>query len=387
MLTLVAHLAFMQPIPSGLYLWIVQNVAQFWGGVHLFFVISGFVIARGFLDDFSTQSAPSPADFRVAWKRFYVRRFFRIVPTSMTWIAIVVTFAITYNAFGSFGTLPSVFTQAAAAALFIYNALVPWIAGAALGVYWSLALEEQFYLLFPLVARRRRQVIYRVMVGIILVLFFVHRPANQNLILVSFPVDALAWGVLIAMAQKDRLLARFEPTFLNHPTVRLANFALTLVVITVIGPVLLRDVFFGTAVLELGAAWLIFCASFGKGYVLPPSPLRPATRLIGQASYSLYLCHIPAYLVARETLLRFGMESDALTIHLASLTIALVVLCLFAAASFRFVEKPTRKLGKSLGAARLEQEHHARSASTTVDVAEVASGPPQPEKPKKSTSY
>src|SRR5262249_44154101 len=101
-LTLLAHLAFMQATPSRIYLYVINNVAQFWGGVHLFFIVSGYVISRSFMHHFEPGYAPTREDFIQQWIKFYIRRFFRIVPTALTWIAVTLCFSLVFNRNGSF---------------------------------------------------------------------------------------------------------------------------------------------------------------------------------------------------------------------------------------------------------------------------------------------
>ena len=344
-LTLIAHLAFMQPTISSIYLYIINHIAQFWGGVHLFFVISGYVISRSFMDKFSKKYTPEKLNYLVECKKFYLRRFFRIIPTAMFWILFTLVVAINFNTHESFGTNKSIYIQAAAAATFVYNALTPWIAGSAYGIYWSLSFEEQFYLLFPIFSRKAERFKLIFLIAIIFIFSYIHRPANQNLIMVSFPLDAICWGVLIALVQKNKWVERFEPSFLSKIQFSFLNIVGALSVI-ILSPILLRNYVFGTSVLELSAAWLVFCASYNKGYIYSVGIIGSLFRKLGRVSFSLYCAHMPAYLITREIIISMGNNYYPSIQNWIALGISLTICFFFSTLSYTFIEKPTRLFGR-----------------------------------------
>lgn len=130
------------PIPRG----VVAVALQGYTGVDLFFVLSGFLIG-GILVD----SRKSPRYF----KAFYIRRFFRIVPLYWAIVAfslVVITGAIPYYSesnthsdvpWYAFLSFTQNFWEATGRL-----AIVPFM-----GVTWSLAVEEQFYLTMPWLIR------------------------------------------------------------------------------------------------------------------------------------------------------------------------------------------------------------------------------------------
>lgn len=126
--------------PSGLW----QVVRLGWSGVNMFFVLSGFLITGILLD-----SRDSPQYFR----NFYARRALRIFPlyfafmTALT-LALMVAPGVRYT----FGTASLLWTWLYATN--ISMALYGWMGPATLIPFWSLAVEEHFYLVWPLLIAR-----------------------------------------------------------------------------------------------------------------------------------------------------------------------------------------------------------------------------------------
>ncbi len=102
-------------------------------GVMLFFAISGFLISTRLLSEAETQGA-------VSLRSFYVRRIFRILPTAYGYLAVIAVLATA-------GIVTVTRLDFAAAALFFSNYVSPdsWFTGH----FWSLAIEEHFYLFWP----------------------------------------------------------------------------------------------------------------------------------------------------------------------------------------------------------------------------------------------
>jgi len=122
-----------------------------WTGVDLFFVLSGFLIGGILMD-----ARLSPSYF----KTFYVRRFFRIIPIYYLWIVCyigLVAFARPFlSSLSPLGRAASADFSVYAHFAFLQNVGIVHLKGLA-GVWlnpaWSLAVEEQFYLVAPLVIR------------------------------------------------------------------------------------------------------------------------------------------------------------------------------------------------------------------------------------------
>lgn len=131
-----------------------------WMGVDLFFVLSGFLISGILLD---TKETPN------YFKNFYARRVLRIWPLYYCLLALM--FVVLPRVSAAQGV--TIFAKSSpwwAYPLFMQNFLLPLSTDAAgpLGVTWSLAIEEQFYLVWPIVVRflSKRQVAILAITGI-----------------------------------------------------------------------------------------------------------------------------------------------------------------------------------------------------------------------------
>jgi peptidoglycan/LPS O-acetylase OafA/YrhL len=104
-----------------------------WLGVNLFFVLSGFLITGILLD---TKGSPS------YYRQFYLRRVLRILPA---YLAVIVALDLIRYLQGP---------QTVAALFFVANYMSILRIPGGYGPFWSLSVEEQFYLLWPAVVSR-----------------------------------------------------------------------------------------------------------------------------------------------------------------------------------------------------------------------------------------
>ena len=122
-------------------------------GVDLFFVISGYVVTLSLVRMLPALEAE--ASFVAAFDRarpvlqaFYVRRFFRSLPAAL---AVMLLHRLLAGALpDTFGSVPSWWNEAVAFFGGVYNYARVFHNDWSLGVYWSLAVEEHFYLVLPM---------------------------------------------------------------------------------------------------------------------------------------------------------------------------------------------------------------------------------------------
>jgi peptidoglycan/LPS O-acetylase OafA/YrhL len=244
-------------------------------GVSVFFVISGYLITTLLLREQARNGHISP-------KGFYVRRFFRIVPAYLVFLATVALLKLG-------GVLTVEWRHFAAALLYVTNYLpVSW----PLLHTWSLSVEEQFYLLFPLLLIYSKRPTLITVLSLTLGLSVLARLLNQ--VLGLWPLDAtysfegradqLAFGCLCAVFQQQ------APRALQD---RLSRLALPVSAVVLCAALALplgtaRTLVFNTLIGLAVVLAIHACTRQPTGWLTRLLSARPL-QAIGLMSYSLYL--------------------------------------------------------------------------------------------------
>jgi len=178
-----------------------------WSGVDLFFVLSGFLIGGILLD-----ARPSPRYFQT----FYLRRVYRILPLYF----VVICLSLLSHLLAEFSPGRAARTSPLPFPWWTYLLFIQnfWMAHlgtfgpSGIGITWSLAIEEQFYLSVPLLIRKvrpRNLVIVLLMVIVcapwlrVLLHSSMMYPGLASYVLMPTRVDALCLGVLAALLVRN----------------------------------------------------------------------------------------------------------------------------------------------------------------------------------------
>jgi peptidoglycan/LPS O-acetylase OafA/YrhL len=286
-------------------------------GVNLFFVLSGFLITTLLLEE-------RAATGRISLSGFYHRRARRLLPALAVLLVGYLAGAAAKGGFHEAGR------AALAGAFYTANiAQAYWphlIGGQPIGVLWSLSLEEQFYLVWPilLIAALRLGMGRRTIMALVAMLivagwgwrvWLTVQGASEARILASpdSHADALLAGVLLAFVL-------FVPRKRDEGLAVIALFLFGTV--AVLGPI---EALNGPWV-DIGAFGVIFFAIQDGSWLGRALSWRPLVE-IGLISYSLYLWH-------GVVLSWFGGSNRP---------IALAVAVAVAWLSYRFVERPFRR--------------------------------------------
>ncbi len=336
--------------------WFWDGVRQwFWGtgGVDLFFVISGLVISQSFVDEFDiARGKPHGGKIATAQSvvRFYVRRFLRLYPAALAWALIVMAATIFLNQSHIWLDINATFKKLIAVAMYLYNFQEAQQQPTMLGYYWSLSLEMQFYLFFPLflmlVKSPRRRII------ILLVLLFariLYQPGEGERWLFRF--DGILVGILLFYFGKTWIYRAMAPRFLESSSVKMA-YSLVLLVLIATAPLPLL----GYPNLANAAVWafsglLVWAAMYGEGYIFSFGVPR-LLDWIGSRSYSIYLCQIPMMLINRAVLF-LVLKSRGVELnnhdHWWMLLLGWVISMAAAAElTYRMIEVPSQRKGRDL---------------------------------------
>ena len=320
-----------------------------WVGVDLFFAISGFVIARSLLPQL--RSCLSNDEFILRTAQFWIRRAWRLLPSAWLWLLIPLILCITFNRSGIFMTFRADIDGLVAAMLNLANFHLGMTYGKSpIGIsfiYWSLFLEEQFYLVLPIAIFLLRDRIWMVL-GPIIALQFLIPPTTLTVCLRG---GSISLGVLVAVWQGHSSYRLFEPRPLaNHRLIRTAIVGLSLAFIAMLGSYTASIVQFPFGMVAVLSAVLVWLASYDENYVWHDSLLKRAFLWIGARSYALYLIHQPVYLSLHEIWFR----THPITVHprglqaLAYILIAYVLLLGLADLNYRLLEVPLRRRGAAI---------------------------------------
>ncbi|MDI1222898.1 MULTISPECIES: acyltransferase family protein [Acinetobacter] len=259
-------------------------------GVTLFFVISGFLITQHTLQRSGTLA-------QIKLKDFYIRRIARIMPCLVLLVVLV-------TALGAMGLKPFI-NQApngieVSYGLTVFSAFTFWMniliiengwVNYALGVLWSLSVEEVFYLVFPIlcvVLGRGKGFIIFLLAIIIYAPYFrsLHFAEESGAYLYHYfsSFDGIAMGCLTAL-MTQRMGQKIQVSKIVVPIIVLLMAAVYLY-----API--KEVStWGISIFAILSAMLIFCFAQNP-YTESRSILSKGVAWIGQHSYEMYLFHL-----------------------------------------------------------------------------------------------
>jgi peptidoglycan/LPS O-acetylase OafA/YrhL len=321
-----------------------------WSGVDLFFVLSGFLIGGILLEARNT-----PHYFRA----FYMRRVFRILPIYYLWtLLFAITIILALNYFpGRFGIVSSDLLRVPVQLLFLQNFFIgmPRFTWIWFVVTWSLAVEEQFYLVAPPLIRflSLRKFVALLAATVILApllrfMLFRYWAPDTYLCTYLMPcrADALACGMLLAVAWRN---ARCRQWIDSHAA--LLRRSLSVLFLGVGGllwwlvhPVNAVTVTIGLTWLALFYSLLLLVAvSQPAGFIASVMRSR-FLGWLGGISYCVYILHDALNFFAHAIF--FRAEPQIYTLGgVAVSVLAILATLALASLSWHFFEKPLIKIG------------------------------------------
>lgn len=309
----------------------VPGISGGYVGVDVFFVISGYLITNILLRDLNLEN------YSIA--HFYVRRARRILPA--LFVVLVATFLL-----GWFWLLPLEYKQLSSQALSVLFFISNWIFWRQSGYFdtaaelkpllhtWSLAVEEQFYLFWPLILwlvfykTHRLKLIFWIMISISFLIscYLVIFKPNAGF----FLIQSRAWELFIGAGL----------IVYNDLPKRLINYRNSIST-TGLMLILLSYVFLNKS--STFPAWNAIWPCLGTALLISAGPSASVNRLlqlpwlvtIGLMSYSLYLWHWPLLTFIR--IVHFG------ELPLNKALVAVVISFFLARLTWQFVEQPFRR--------------------------------------------
>jgi peptidoglycan/LPS O-acetylase OafA/YrhL len=317
-------------------------------GVDLFFVLSGFLIGGILIDNVG-----SPRLFSV----FYARRAFRILPAY--WL-LILTFvcARPIDAHLRFGLLGYLYDPNPLPVwryvLFLQNLVMAWkrsVDPVWLVATWSLAVEEQFYIIVPWFIRYfRRHLAAFSVAGVVTSLairyYYIHFSDNNvsaadNLLVCR--MDALCVGIIVAIASRSASAGRWlEPRASWLRTGFIASLAVYCA-LPIADPALISDSVYQPTIYALANGLILL-------YVIR-APESVATGILrarflvwlGGISYFVYLFHLPINFLVATLLERSSVGVDGVATVLSTAAVFLA-----ASISRRWFEQPLIRISHRL---------------------------------------
>jgi peptidoglycan/LPS O-acetylase OafA/YrhL len=307
--------------------------------VDLFFAISGLLICSRLLDEERLTRA-------ISLRGFYIRRFFRILPAAFLYL---VSIAIV----GAVGLIPLHLLDWLGAALFFRNYVIPTREGWYTGHFWSLSVEEHFYLLIPgllvLVRRNRIKLLLSLTALVILWRVFLHlhvAAGNENMrtdTMISFLLIPAMFAIALQQPSMREMLLHWTKgwQFYLVATLVFVIFAqyvsdhawpsrgfVSTILTPIVEPVLL--------------SLLLLSTMLHPENMLSRILELPWMRFVGRISFSLYLWQQPFFQGHLGTSASRSFFSELPWAARVLITLA----CAYA--SYRFVERPMIRMGHKL---------------------------------------
>jgi len=297
-------------------------------GVDLFFVISGYVITKSILESFKNKT--------FSFSNFYLKRARRILPTLLFVLLISVTAAVIILLTADLKK----FSESLISSLGFVSNFYFWLTGGYFSTndqlkpllhLWSLSVEEQFYLFFPIFL----YFLYKIfnnqkyyLIGIILVssisfglnLYFL---PHSDLVFFLFPTRIWQFGIGAALALSPNI--KINNIWLDSLYLILAFFLIIFNFLNIVN-------YLPDATLMCIGLGLILFKTVNENFFLYKLFKIKAFIFIGLISYSLYLWHWPII-----SFLKY-IYVDGIPLNLVALSLILIFsLSVF---SWKFIEKP-----------------------------------------------
>lgn len=324
-----------------------------WVGVELFFALSGFLITRILL-----ESKGAPGYFRT----FYIRRVLRIFPLYYATLAFVLVVAPHISSLEVFAE------RGPRTGLWYWSYLANWALpfgglAPALAHFWSLAVEEQFYILWPALVLLLRERSLALLCALMILgalitrvfLFRVFEPVTAGSAAYNFTIarcDALALGALVAVWVRHRdVMVRMLPWARRVILASLIVLAGIFVKQRGFNSLEFPIATIGQTLLAIVSALLVLLCVAPSGKDAPSRLQRLMSmswlRSVGKYSYAIYVFDLPLGQLIRPrmaSVLAAGSASARLLWHLGFVVAVFLLTYLLAVASWHLIEQPFLRL-------------------------------------------
>ncbi len=343
-----------QAVPGSALAYGLRSLALMWSGVDLFFVLSGFLIGGILLDQRSGASY---------FRTFYIRRVCRIFPLYFLCLTVFVLalYLVPVTHEGRWKWLLGNPMPLWSYATFTQNFMMAQANDHGAGfmsVTWSLAIEEQFYLLLPFVIRYvpqalLKKLIFALVLAAPLLRVVIHLTGDHrelaNYVLLPARWDALLLGVAIALAVRDELAMKWLRRHQRWIPRAAVAMGLTLLPLHLLGYATRNVVlvFGGYTLIAMFYALLLLDLNVRSNSLLKRCLRSRVLVYCGTISYGLFLLHQPFLGVMHAWLMGNSPQVSDFT-GLAVTFCALAATFILSDVSSRYFEKPIVQMGHRL---------------------------------------
>ncbi|PGS51757.1 acyltransferase family protein [Bacillus sp. AFS041924] len=317
-------------------------------GVTVFFVLSGYLITDLLIAEWSINN-------RIDLKRFWFRRAKRLLPGMFTLLLIVIAFVSLFKS-SMIGNLK----QDSVAAIFYYSNwwyifhhlsyFESFANPSLLNHFWSLAVEEQFYIIWPIltllglkyIKNKDRLFLFTLIgavVSALLMAILFHPGSDPSR--VYYGTDTRAFSLLIgaalALVWPSRKLTN-NVTTSGKVLIDLVGIAGLFIFLLMVGKTNQYDSFLyrgGMFLLSISAAMLIAALAHPTSKIGRFLSMRPL-KWIGLRSYGIYLWQYPVIIL-------FSSKVNTGEFSLLRAIFQVTLIFVLAALSYRYIEDPIRK--------------------------------------------
>lgn len=283
LIVLTSHLGLGHIVPGGL-------------GVTIFFFLSGYLITTLLIQEHGRKGS-------ISISNFYIRRALRLMPPLVTTLALIYSLTATGITQGNVSL-----TGFTAQLLYFANYYYLFFDSgnttpAGTGIFWSLAVEEHFYLIFPFLF----SVLFRRSNGRTLVVALIatcaitlvwryaligiwESPASRTYYATDTRIDSIVFGCLLALGKNPMLESHSSTSLRMRDYFFIASASTALIATLLIRNPAFRETLRYTVQGIALAPLFFYSIRFGSHWVFSPLNSRPMQR-IGVYSYSIYLAH------------------------------------------------------------------------------------------------
>jgi peptidoglycan/LPS O-acetylase OafA/YrhL len=338
LLVMLHHLGSLVPW-SGTWVNALIRGTEPWGGVDLFFVISGYVVSKGLIA--GTWQGRTSNISRI--KRFYRRRSVRILPVAWLGLAVTAIFIEFRNPNNRFVSSSDTWHGILASYVFLANTAPPQRGFGLVTQYWSLSLEEQFYLLVPVFLLVFRKFRYRIGVLVLLSLAYIATPSGDSGRLFYFRALGLFFGVMLALFEIKYGWTRKRSTKKVQFLCWVAIFGIATAPALFDSP---WQQIWGvqpSIIVSILGLILVTFATTTTPVLLSPSWISASLHFFGRRSYSIYVFHYVCFVATRDLWSSFADVPNTLSEKSLFFAIAASMVFLVVEFVYRAVELPTQR--------------------------------------------